>query len=117
MNIESANVVFTPDGKYLTAHGQNRQMIVWDTATGKKVKTLGKGVQVEAAAFSPDSQRAAAFEPRQLDRVGHGLRARNFGGARLATGRISGWDKVLAFSPDGKTLALGHWKNVPPVGR
>src|SRR5207237_134824 len=56
-----ADVVLSANGKYLTAYTRNSEMIVWDTTTGKKLKTLGDGASVEAIAYSPDSRRVAAL--------------------------------------------------------
>ena len=109
-NFFNATVVLSPDGKYLTVYTQNLAMTVWDATTGKKLKTLSKHM-VETVAFSPDCRHVAAIA-RWTDRS---LRMWDLhSGKELWHHDLPrvGSEKPLAFSPDGKVLALAHSKNV-----
>jgi WD40 repeat protein len=105
-------VVLSPDGKYLTAYTRNGEMIVWDAATGNKLKTLGRGGSVEAVAYSPDSRRVAAITRGYSLSVWDLATGKELWNHEISWWYAPGWDKSLAFSPDGKTLAVAHWKNV-----
>jgi RNA polymerase sigma factor (sigma-70 family) len=111
-----ASLAFAPDGRSLASVSSSREgngapdaVILWDVATGtEKVRLKGNAGSFSHAAFTPDgkvlaaSSTAPAFvrlwdtatggEPRHAPRG-------------LGTARTS--PRVLAFSPDGKTLAVG----------
>lgn len=105
-------VTFSPDGKLLASAGEDRQIIVWDVATGQKNKTLSGSTfrELDSLAFSPDGKTLA---------VGG---ASDFGSGKspidlldLASGKtiltLKGHKdepvRALAFSPDGQTLYSG----------
>jgi WD40 repeat protein len=100
-------VVFSPDGKYVVAGGGEggAQIIFWDIATGRRVKTLTTAGYVTRLAFSPDSKQLAALS------YGDHLPDKLVSVWNVATGKqrfcfpgqsYTGGD--IAFSADGKAL-------------
>ncbi len=52
---EPAPIAFTPDGKRLAAADANREIYIWELATGDKIRTFqGHQKAVTSIAFSPD---------------------------------------------------------------
>lgn len=58
-------LTFTPDGKYLVSAGNDKVVRVWDTSTGKTIRTLrgqislGQDGEIYALALSPDGKLLA----------------------------------------------------------
>jgi len=100
--LEVFTVAFSPDGKRL-ASASNREVKVWDAATGKEVYTYPiRGTNVYGLAFSPDGKTLAVGVSRDVKLLD------------AATGKEGLWIKNaphflfrMAFSPDGKRLAVG----------
>src|SRR5262249_52241860 len=97
-----AGVLFSPDGRYLVAEGDDLRIKLWDTETGRVCQSLrGHSDRVTALAFSPDSQRLASAGQDQTVRLwdintGHEtLTIQGLGEAVVS---------ALAFSPDGEQL-------------
>jgi RNA polymerase sigma factor (sigma-70 family) len=98
-------VAFAPDGTVLLAGDENGDMRLWDTATGKLLRTFVDplGHRVGALAFSPDGKWFVSGIARlSLWNVAAGTRL------DLAADYPFGVHTVasLAFAPDGKTLAV-----------
>ena len=54
---EVVSVAFSPDGKWLATAGSDAAIKIWDTKTGRELKTLrGHTQAVAAIAFSPDGK-------------------------------------------------------------
>src|SRR5207244_1509460 len=98
-------VAFSPDGKRLISGGQ--QMKVWDLATEQAradlaMERLHLPVSTDRLAISPDCKLLASWD-------GAGVKLWD-----VATGQMEAtipgepgvWVLALAFSPDGKTLAI-----------
>jgi WD40 repeat protein len=114
--------VFSPDGRLLAAGDYNEQVTVWDVGTRKvvrKQKFAGKGMG-SALAFSPDGRRLAV--PARVKTEGHDGRdpdPQDLPQPRVYLFDLSregpaeeivcphGWTGGVAFSADGKTLAVG----------
>jgi RNA polymerase sigma factor (sigma-70 family) len=105
---------FAPDGKVLVTQDQTGPVRVWDVTTGREVRLLtpgglefrGAGLHAQLAGagfvFSPDGKRLAARGPDRrvhLWDVASGAVLPGFAAGREDFGPV-------AFSPDGKTLAV-----------
>jgi WD40 repeat protein len=107
----SAQVSLSRDGKRLTAFNLNSPMIMWDAVSAKNLGTLSSG-SVEAVAYSTDCLRSAAFIRGQGLTVWDLVTRKELWRDEIAPWYADGRDKAMAFSPDGKTIALAFGKNV-----
>src|SRR5438034_504157 len=97
-------IAFTPDGKYVVTGSFDKTLKLWETATGKEVKTFGgqAGHQnlVLSLAISPDGQSLASGSSDNTAKVWDipsSSPLRNF----VNTDAVNG----VALSPDGTKLA------------
>ena len=94
-------LMFSPDGTLLAVYGTHGKIHVWDIAAHFKFPIFVENVS--SLAFSPDSTLLALGQP---DGIGlwnvtpTGLEERS----RIADSDHRGFQDVLIFSPDGKTL-------------
>ncbi len=106
------SMVVSPDGK-LVASASGRQgdgtVKLWETATGRNIRTLSAG-GANALAFSPDGKSLAAGDDFSISiwEVNSGRELRRFYVSTAAEVRY------LAFSPDGRHLA--SWTFSPIYG-
>ncbi len=113
-----SEVIFSPDGKLLAVVVRGQPLRLWEVASGKPRELVpppagpGAGLDgstiIESAAFSPDSRLLVTGGRDNMARlwdVTTGKQLRVFPGH-------AGWIISVAFSPDGRTLAVGHWRSV-----
>jgi WD40 repeat protein len=106
-------LAFTPDGRYLIAGavGTSGHAIVWDVWSGAEKTHLSNLFGAAALAPSPDGRQVAVVEAR-ADLSGHAvlifdLRTGALLDALAPTASIRPLLSSLAWSPDGRTVALG----------
>lgn len=100
---ETYAIAFSPDGKLFASAGSDKQILVWELATGKLRLSIADQAPVTALAFSPDSSLLAgggADKAIRLWDTTSGHRQRSLEGLR-------DWVCTLAFAPDGRTIAGG----------
>jgi WD40 repeat protein len=111
------DVTFSPDGKLLCVVVRGQPVRLWQLSDGRPRFLVppapgpnggGVGSDIEAAAFSPDS--------RVLATGGRDGAARTWD---MATGQQlrgypghAGWILAVAFSADGRTLAVAAWRSL-----
>ena len=107
------SVAFSPDGTTLASASEDHTVRLWDVATSQLKATLeGHTDRVYSVVFSPDGKILATGGGG----VDHTVRLWD-----VATGQLKAkWEEdryaayaninyTVAFSPDGATLAFGHW--------
>jgi WD40 repeat protein len=113
-------VVYAPDGRTVISGSRDRTVRIWDASQGtERAKLIGHSAHVTSVALSPDGRTIASGGGADPFRVREALDTRPddsgevklwdlIDGRLLATSRqkISPVNAV-AFSPDGRTLAIG----------
>ncbi len=112
------SVAFSPNGNTLASGSSDNTIMLWNPSTGKKIGTLaGHNGHVRSLAFSPDGKVIASGGSDSTARLWD-----------IATGECTAtfkldspyaWYVSVAYSPDGKTLAVasGREINLWDVGR
>ncbi|GAA4490193.1 serine/threonine-protein kinase [Actinoallomurus oryzae] len=100
-----SSVAFAPDGRSLASGGADGTILLWDTATGGKIRTFtGHTYPVVAMAFSGDGRTMTSGA--EVVRVWDVATARQT--RMISTQTRTGFDTPIgsmAVSPDGRTLA------------
>jgi WD40 repeat protein/uncharacterized caspase-like protein len=105
------SVAFSPDGRHVVAGCWDGTAILWNAATGAKLRTFrGHGIQGDttlntSVAFSPDGRQVVTGSHDYtaiLWETASGKRLRTFQGHSSVV-------ESVAFSPDGRQLLTGSW--------
>jgi len=101
---EADATAISPDGKWLASSATDKQVLVWEIATGKlRLQLKDQPFRVTALVFSPDSATLAGGGGDKSVRLwdcATGELRRTLAGHRE-------WVCTLAFSADGQTIASG----------
>ncbi|HEY1377145.1 MAG TPA: protein kinase [Gemmataceae bacterium] len=101
------SLAFSPDGRRLAGGGMDGTVWMWAPATGRETARLdGHHVPVFSVAFSPDGARLATTGYTNHQN-GELFLWDVAAGTRTATVRDYNLSQVVAYSPDGRQLALG----------
>jgi WD40 repeat protein len=106
-------VACSRDGKTVATGGTDKKVRVFETASGKLLRTIEVRGQVRGLDFSPDGKRlASAVGPDRYSTwmgpiQGDAAQVWNpaTGDIQLTLSGVTGGAKAIAFAPDGKTLA------------
>lgn len=119
-------LTFAPDGRTVVGVGNGRDLKIYNVPTGDLVRVLSDEAPISAAAYAPDGSLLASGTGRRGEPV-NGVPTTD-AVVRLwnpQTGKPAGPEltfpeaalrrslKILAFSPDGKSLAAGTGALVP----
>jgi WD40 repeat protein len=101
---------FSPDGTRILTAGQDKLIILWDAATGRRAHTLqGHTIAVLCAAFNRDGTRVVSGSGGYLDKDVHHVGGLTTWDARTGAVLLSikGHEQsvfAVAFSPDGRRV-------------
>jgi WD40 repeat protein/DNA-directed RNA polymerase subunit M/transcription elongation factor TFIIS len=110
------HIVFSPDGRYVVASGQESNLAIWDTTTGRELfkGKAGTSLPVNALAFSPDNQTLVVGISKELEFYEVVDGTFRYKTTRTVTSEIFSVES-LVFSPNGKELAIGNFFGDPVV--
>ena len=95
---------FTPDGSLLLTTG-SRHARLYQLSTPEKLELPSHSASVPGIAFSPDGSRLASTAKDRCVRVSDAMTGR----VLWETNDLPGQGQCLAFSPNGRWLAVGIW--------
>lgn len=114
-------VSFSPDAKMVAGPSYDK-VVLWNASSGKELGRFAAHANgVKMILFAPNGQMATMGENAKNQAEVKLWDVRGLAKHRAPTLRrtLSNFDRftrALAFSPDGKTLAMGYLKNLPPTG-
>jgi WD40 repeat protein len=103
-----------PEGRYLVTGNQNGAVEVWDSRTGKRIRTLGThDREIRSVVFSPNGKHLASASGDGMVKLWDATHLEQKQEPRLAPlrARVPGPHLNVAFSPDSKRLATGGKEN------
>jgi WD40 repeat protein len=101
--IETYSIAISPDGRWLASGGTDKQILIWELASGALKHRLAQAFAVTALEFSPDSETLASGCGDRKVR----LWDMKSGQQRKLLEGHRDWISTLAYSRDGRTLASG----------
>lgn len=104
-----AALAFGAGGKLLATGGEEGSIAVWDTATGRRVRTL-KGVDAVGLAFSPDGVRLVSLNFSTNASISiWDVATGNKREVEFEISAGSDYPQEIVFSPDGQLFATGGY--------
>jgi len=103
--VGARQIAWHPDGKRFASRGSGKTVRIWDAATGQELRTMPTGkLHVTAMTFEPDAN--TVLVARADGTISRWRWAS--GEVREVQTAVRTAAHSMAYSPDGRTLALGH---------